>query len=156
MNYIKKLLKSENIHNDDTFDVNPILIGCCEDNSFLHDNCTTSIYHNVSHSLSTLPSISEQEIIMLSTKLSRYHYIDDVSHIQKGEYIRWIHKKDTLHTPKLGGIVIDIKFLNDGTHIFIYNKYTNRKIQFRYDNVLLFQKLSLDEELILLAQELSS
>lgn len=156
MNSVKKLLKSENIFYDGTFDVNDILQNCADECSFLHSRDLTSINNDVHHSLSTLPNISTNNVRKLSEKLQGYHFIDDISHIKKGKYIRWINKIDPLCTLKLGGIVNDIKFLSNGTHILIFNKYMNQNIQFQYDNVLLFQKLSIEEELILVAKDIAS
>jgi hypothetical protein len=153
MNTLRTLLKSENIQYDGMFDVNDILKKCNDDYSFLHNNDISSIRDNVYQSLSSLPSISADKTKGLSIKLDGYHLIDDISHIRKGRYVRWININDSLCTLKHGGIVVDIKFLNNGTHILILNKYMNRNIQFRYDNVLLFEKLSIEEELILVASE---
>ena len=53
-----------------------------------------------------------------------------------------------------GGIVVDIKFLDTGTHIMVLTKNPKcRCIQYNFDECITFQKLSTDEQLILAAFE---
>ena len=156
MNFIRKILKSESIKYDDTFDVHDILNNLTDDNySFPHNTDITSIRENVRNSLLSFQNISSEDIKTLQSKLFAYHFVDDISHITKGKYVRWINKDDSFYLLKYGGIVMDIKFLNNGIHIVIFNKNLNRVIQFKYDNVLLFQKLSIEEELILVARDIA-
>ena len=49
--------------------------------------------------------------------LLQYKYIEYVHHIHKGKHIRWIRNGKLTN----GGIVVDIKFLNNGTHILCKN-----------------------------------
>jgi ABC-type molybdate transport system ATPase subunit len=51
-----------------------------------------------------------------------------------------------------GGIVTDIKFMNNETHILCMNSQ-RRFIQYKFDECLTFQKLSVEEQLILMAYE---
>ena len=54
----------------------------------------------------------------------------------------------------VGGIVVDIKFLDTGTHILVLTKNPKcRCIQYNFDDCITFQKLSTDEQLILAAYE---
>jgi len=46
-----------------------------------------------------------------------------------------------------GGIVVDVKFLDNGTQVLCKNK--NRFIQYKFDDCLTFQRLSSDELLVL-------
>jgi hypothetical protein len=51
-----------------------------------------------------------------------------------------------------GGIVVDIKFLDNGVHVLCLNNQ-RRLIQYKFDGSITFQKLSVDEQLILMAYE---
>ena len=75
--------------------------------------------------------------------LLNYRLIDHVYHIHKGKHIRRMRNNKLTN----GGIVVDIKFLDNGTHILCKNK--NRFIQYRFDDCSTFQKLTPDELLIL-------
>jgi HD-GYP domain-containing protein (c-di-GMP phosphodiesterase class II) len=96
--------------------------------------------------------VDDKSVIQtLFTKLHEYRYIDEVCEIHRGKHVRWIRATD----PKkltAGGIVVDIKFLDTGTHILVKNPL-NRFIQYKLDDCITFQKMSDDEMLILAAYD---
>ena len=92
------------------------------------------------------------------SKLSEYRFIDEIYQLHKGKHVRWIRRKPTTTNKPLslttGGIVVDIKFLDTGTHVMVLT--TNPKcicMQYLFDDCITFQKLSTDEQLILAAYE---
>jgi hypothetical protein len=114
----------------------------------------------------------------LFDKLSEYRFIDEIHQLHKGKHIRWIRndirpaipadKRPAIPADKkidkrpaipainltVGGIVVDIKFLDTGTHILVLTKNPKcRCIQYNFDDCITFQKLSTDEQLILAAYE---
>ena len=76
-------------------------------------------------------------------KLLQYKYIDSIHHIHKGKHVRWLRNGKLTN----GGIVVDVKFLKNGTHILCKNM--NRFIQYKFDDCTTFQKLTNQELLIL-------
>jgi len=84
----------------------------------------------------------------ICNKLIGYRYVDEIHELFKGRHVRWI--RDGVLTN--GGIVVDIKFTDDGIQILCKNNM-NRFIQYRFDECLTFQKLSSEEELLLMAYE---
>lgn len=95
--------------------------------------------------------IVETDIVKLCQKLTEFRYVDQIYQIHKGKYVRWIRTNTTNkpNTPTLtnGGIVVDVKFLDNGTYILCKTK--TKFIQYKFDDCLTFQKLSLDEMIIL-------
>jgi len=85
-------------------------------------------------------------------KLIGYRLVDELHELHKGKHIRWI-RKGTYNLTN-GGIVVDVKFLDTGTHILCKNSM-NRFIQYKFDDCITFQKLSEIEQLILMAYEAS-
>ena len=85
----------------------------------------------------------------LEDKLKEYRYVDKICDLLRGKFVRWIRISSS-SSEKLtkGGIVADIKFLENGTHILVKNAL-NRFIQYKYDECITFQKLSVDELLYL-------
>ena len=81
-------------------------------------------------------------------KLVGYRYIDVLYGLHKGKHIRWIRKKNGAMTN--GGIVMDIKFTDNGTQVLVKSA-GNRFIQIKMDECLLFQKMTVEEQLILMA-----
>ena len=82
-------------------------------------------------------------------KLANYRYVDDLSDIHYGRYIRWINLND----PKKivltrGGMIIDIKILSNGIHIVCKNQNNNR-FQIKIDECYIFQKLTEQEKVLL-------
>jgi TPP-dependent trihydroxycyclohexane-1,2-dione (THcHDO) dehydratase len=93
-----------------------------------------------------LPRLKLKEI---NKKLKEYRYISDLSEINYGSYIRWINLNN-IDNIKLtnGGIILDMKMTNKGIIIICKNNM-NRNFGIYFDECLIFQKLS-DQENVLL------
>lgn len=106
-------------------------------------------------------NLPRAELIALQTKLKPYRYIDDLADIRYGSYIRWISLKNP-SVIKLtnGGIICDIKAHNAAgapTQDDIIIKCKNRMnniFQIKISEVILFQKLTEQEQVILSALKL--
>jgi hypothetical protein len=85
-------------------------------------------------------------------KLADYRYVEEICHLHKGKNVRWIRKSLCEKPLTNGGIVVDIKFLDNGMHILTKNNQ-NRFIQYKFDDCLTFQKMSMGEQLVLMANE---
>jgi len=109
------------------------------------DGMTEEIYNGVKE------VCSEREIQQqICLKLVGYRMIDELHELHKGKHVRWLRRGTNKLTN--GGIVVDIKFLDTGTHILCMNSM-NRFIQYKHDDCLTFQKMSSTEMLILMAYE---
>jgi hypothetical protein len=85
----------------------------------------------------------------LHTKLREYRYVDEISDLQYGYYIRWISLKDPNNIKLTNGAhICDIKILNEGIHIVCRNGY-NKFMQLNLDENIVFQKLTDQEKIIL-------
>jgi hypothetical protein len=110
------------------------------------------------HDILTMFFVGEDLNRALKTIIGYYH-IDEVFNLQKGRFIRWI-SHSSARTKSVttnqdnnssyitnGAFIMDIKFLDTGTHILCKNKM-NKIIQIKYDNCIIFQKMTFDENLI--------
>ena len=103
--------------------------------------------------------LAKEQIIEYCAKLIEYRLINQIYQLHKGKHIRWIRRPNTNtntnHNLSLtnGGIVVDIKFLDNGTHVLCKNKM--RFIQYKFDDCITFQKLSSDEQLLLSCYEIA-
>lgn len=81
-------------------------------------------------------------------QLSEYRLVNDIHELHKGKHIKWIRPS----TNRLigGGIVVNIKFLDNGTHVVVKNA-ANKFIQIKFDDCWIFQKMIMQEQLILMA-----
>jgi hypothetical protein len=95
--------------------------------------------------------LSREKLKDYHTKLKDYRYVDDLSDIQYGRYIRWINLKNPEKIELTrGGMIIDIKILSNGIHVVCKNTY-NHRFQIKIDECYIFQKLTDQEKILLLA-----
>ena len=85
-------------------------------------------------------------------KLIGYRFVDEINELHKGKHVRWIRIGNKEPDLTNGGLIVDIKFMDNGTQILCKNSM-NRFIQYKFDECISFQKLSMDEQLILMAYE---
>jgi len=82
-------------------------------------------------------------------KLAEYRYCTDMSDLQFGYYIRWIPLKDPANMRLTnGGILCDMTIVNNQIHIICKN-FRHNFWQFKFDEAVIFQKLSAQEKVIL-------
>jgi len=118
-------------------------------NDYLENKTLESIQKDVYIAL-TETRLSKSQIKPLCEKLADYRYVDEIRNLHKGKNVRWLRHGNIQLTN--GGIVVDIKFLDNGTHVLTKNNM-NRFIQYKFDDCLTFQKLSTEEQLILMAYD---
>ena len=95
--------------------------------------------------------LSREKLKEYHSKLKEYRYVDDLSDIQYGRYIRWINLKDPTNISLTqGGLIIDIKICQGGIQVVCKN-FRNKKFQIKIDECFIFQKLSDQEKIILSA-----
>jgi hypothetical protein len=134
-----------------TININKILDTLeCSKTDYL-ENKTFSIIHNdIIDALRDL-DIKQEQIEKLSDKLVEYRYVDEICHLHKGKYVRWM-KRDRPGELTKGGVVMNIIFLETGVNILCIN-LAKRFIQYRFDDCITFQKLNMEEQLILMAYD---
>lgn len=94
--------------------------------------------------------LSKKDYHNVLNKLKHYQFVDELSDMKYGSYIRWINLTN-VETLKLtnGGIVCEIKMGEKGMIIVCRNNM-NRFFQFNANETLIFRKMT-DQELILLS-----
>jgi hypothetical protein len=135
-----------------TIDIEQLLESIESDkNDYLEGKTLGDINNDIYEKINTLTTSNEKKK-EICNKLIGYRQVDELHELHKGKHVRWI--RNTLGEPNLtnGGIVIDIKFLDNGTHVLCKNNL-NRFIQYKFDDCATFQKLSSEEQLILMAYE---
>ena len=118
-------------------------------NDYLENKTLSDVTNTVYDKLKDI-DIEKEKIEILCNKLIGYRYVDEIFELHKGKMVRWLNldKKNLTN----GGIVVDIKFLKDGTQILCMNTQ-KRLIQYKFDNCYTFQKMTPEEQLILMAYE---
>jgi len=118
-------------------------------NDYLENKTLKTITDEIYNSICEVCTVQEEQEQMC-LKLVGYRVVDELHELHKGKHVRWIRR----HSPKLtnGGIVVDVKFLDNGTHVLCLNS-AKRFIQYKYDDCITFQKLSPTESLIIMIYE---
>lgn len=121
-----------------------------ENNSSMN-NLTSSKIKSIKNNYLQQLQLSREKLIEYHTKLKEYRYVDDLTDIQFGRYIRWINLKDPYKINLTsGGIIIDIKICENGIQLVCKN-FRNQKFQIKIDECFIFQKLTDQEKIILSA-----
>jgi hypothetical protein len=95
--------------------------------------------------------LSREKLKDFHIKLKEYRFVDDLTNIQYGRYIRWINlKKPDNIVLTNGGVIIDIKLEGDGIYILCKN-FRNNRFQIKIDECFIFQKLTDQEKTIISA-----
>jgi hypothetical protein len=107
----------------------------------------------------------DDDLESILLKLSDYRYVEELQDIHHGAFIRYIplivkkggkNNSDESNEPnepneiqlKQGGFICDIKILGSGVQLLCRNHF-RKMFQLKLDEVLLFQKLTKQEEIIL-------
>lgn len=119
-----------------------------EDNAFLMSETKEKIYSTKNNMLQKL-QLESDKLKSFNKKLKNYRYVEDLSHLKYGVHIRWIRltNPDNIYLTN-GGILLDIKYMEKGCNIICKN-YKNRFFQINFDQCMIFQKIT-DQENILL------
>tara|TARA_Y100000816_G_scaffold274060_1_gene240975 strand:+ start:2221 stop:2649 length:429 start_codon:yes stop_codon:yes gene_type:complete len=93
--------------------------------------------------------LPRDKLRLFHKKLKEYRYCSEFHDIQYGYYIRWISLKQ-VDNIKLtnGGVITDLIIMDEGAQLQIKN-FKNRFFNIKFDEVIIFQKLSSQEQIIL-------
>jgi hypothetical protein len=116
-------------------------------NEYLQDNTTETIIIEIFNILQDNNIDNIQDIM---DKLKNYRYVDEIHLIHKGKNIKCINKQTNKFSN--AGIVVDIKFLQNGTHILC--KGFNNFKQIKLDDNFIFQQLTTEELFILMSNNI--
>jgi len=138
---------------------------------YLEGKTKTNLQKEIERILIQIPFLSISEKQMYIIRLKEYRYIDEIPDFVIGRHIRWIKKPiideilmTTTYSPEKkpiltnGGILTDIKFLENGVYLLCKTYGQKQKTifhQYKMEDTYSFQKISPEEWIILMANELS-
>lgn len=95
------------------------------------------------------------EVEKWTKSLYMYRFVNDLQDLRLGSYIRWIRcSKETGESSLTnGGILLQIKFLKNGTYIVC--KSGLKMMQYELDKCKTFQKMTAEEWIVLMANSSS-
>ena len=123
----------------------------------LNNNNNANIMELTSEKIASWKNNALQRLFLERSKLKSFHkklkeykYISGMDDLSFGHYIRWVNLKNTDNFKLTNGaIVCDIKVINDQVQI-ICKGGRNRIFQIKFDENMIFQKLT-DQEKVLLS-----
>ena len=94
--------------------------------------------------------LDNETLINYLRKLKGYKYVDEIGDLKQGAFIKWIRITDPNNLVlNQCGLVCDIKITDDDV-IIICKNFMHRHYTFKMDEVLIFQKLS-DQEMVIIS-----
>jgi len=95
--------------------------------------------------------LEQEDALECMKKLEGYRYVDEMDELRYGGFIKWIPITDAEQLPlHSGGIICDIKITDTGVNIVCKN-FKGRHFQFKMKDTLIFQKLTEQEKILLMA-----
>lgn len=130
-------------------DVNSLLDALENESNGSIMNLTTSKIKEHKNNVLQRLQLSRGALKEFHRKLKAYRYCSGINDLQFGHYVRWIQLKDPSNLRLTnGGVVCDIKIFDDHIQVVCKNN-CNRFFQIKFDEVVIFQKLSNQERVIL-------
>ena len=124
-----------------------------ENNAVISTLNTRKIAAEKLHQLREL-ALNPCELQDYMTKLNDYRHVDDLNGLTHGAYIRWIDLKNPERiTLARGAIVCDIKIGQKGISLLCKTHPSPAMFHINMDEVIIFQRLSQQERLILVAMD---
>jgi|UniRef100_A0A6C0D9C9 hypothetical protein len=97
--------------------------------------------------------LSKEDMQSIMQKLKEYIYVDEMSDLREGAFLRWIPIKDpeNVHlTP--GGVLCEINITDDGITLTCKN-FAHKYYRIKMEENLVFQKLSGQEQIMITAMD---
>jgi hypothetical protein len=134
-------------------DVNKLLKALDDESNENLFNLTTKKILEMNLQILKELELDKNETLELLKKLKEYKYVDEMSDLKYGTYIRWISisNPENIELAK-GAIFCEIKITDNGVFIVYKNfGYNTKYFQIKMDECLVFQKLTSQEQVLLSA-----
>lgn len=133
-------------------DINKLLKALDDESNDTLMNFTSKSIREMNFNILKELSLSKKETTDLFNKLKDYKYVDEMSDLKYGTFIRWIPIEDpTDISLTRGALFCEMKIKDDGVYCVCKNYgFPPRHFQISMDKNLIFQKLT-DQELVLLS-----
>ena len=135
-----------------SLDVEELLHALDNENNTGVAGLTASKIKNEKNDVLQKLQLSKEELSDFHRRLADYRYVDEINQLQEGRYIRWIPLNIETAEVKLatGAVLVKIFLNNDGVMLICKNA-VRRSVILKFDNILVFQKLSSQEQILVKA-----
>ena len=104
-------------------------------------------------------TLTKTDKIALMKKLIGYRYVDEIDSLHIGKYTRWIQKYPLTESDEVfkyvlspGAFLTMVDYLDTGI-VLTLKTWNNKVFRIKFDNCLIYQKLSAGEELVLMTAQ---
>lgn len=95
--------------------------------------------------------LPREDTLRLAKALKEYKYIDEMNELKYGSFVRWIVITDPTNIELTrGAIFCEMKILDEGVFM-VCKSFGNKHFQVKFDECLVFQKLTSQEQVLLSA-----
>ena len=116
-------------------------------------NLNSSLIKQIKNDMLQQLQLPRDKLKDLHNKLKYYRYVDDLSNLQYGRFIRWINLKKTDNIFLTNGAhIMDIKIEKTGIQVLCRNNM-NRFITLNIDEHMIFQKITEQESILISAMD---
>lgn len=142
--------KNQNNDNDNELDVNSLLKSLDNDDNLHLINLTTQKLHQMNFQILQELELKSEEITSFLGKLEGFKYVDDLTDLRPGTYMRWISllNPDTEATLAKGAFFCRTTITDDGIKIVLKTLF-NRHLTLNFDDYLFFYMLTNEEKVLL-------
>ena len=134
-------------------DVNKLLKALDDESNENLFNLTTKKILEMNLKILKELELDKNETLIILKKLKEYKYVDEMSDLKYGTYLRWIpiNNPENIELTK-GAIFCELKITDNGVFIVCKNfGYSTKHFQIKMDECLVFQKLTSQEQVLLSA-----
>lgn len=114
-----------------------------------------SVCNDIHDALESVLGNDEEKVSTIASRLINYRHVEDINEIHLGKFTKLLHKTQSVKKLLNAGVVTGIKFCDTGCNILFLNTFSNRVMQYRFDEYLFFQRLSDQEKLILYSLDMT-
>lgn len=96
--------------------------------------------------------IEKKDLLSFVKRLIGYRFVDELDLLQIGYHTRWIQKYQEPIKLTNGGLLVNTLFTDDGVNLVI-KLWNGGFVRVRFDDCLIYQKLSYSEQIVLMASD---
>ena len=114
-------------------------------------NTTSSLIAKEKNDILQSMQFNRTQLKEYHKKLKNYRFVDEINQLKYGNYLRWFNIRDPDNIKLTNGAFFsEFKLLSSGCQLLLKTN-TNKLIQIKMDECIIFQKLSDQEQIILSA-----
>jgi hypothetical protein len=145
-----KKIQSEARNLATTINPNELLREMAKDkHNYIEDKTNADIFNEIHQSVTEEYGKNASKIIK---RLVGYRHVDELDALHIGQFTRWIQKYQDNIKLSNGGFLVNVIFTDEGVNLAI-KMWNGVIMQIRFDECLIYQKLSFGEQIILMASD---